>query len=394
MAAKNDKEKATLQETLKKIESNYGANAIMKLGDSQVAEVPGIPTGVMSVDLALGGKGFPRGRIVEIFGPESSGKTTMALHAIANAQKNGGVAAFIDVEHALDPTWAKKLGVDLEELLVSQPSHAEEALKIAEMLVKSDSVDIIVIDSVAALVPRSELQGEIGDSQVGVQARLMSQALRILTPAVSSSNTCLIFINQIRMKIGVMFGSPETTSGGQALKFYASVRADIRRTGTVKSKAGEVVGSSVKVKIVKNKVAPPFRVAEFDLMYDNGANIIGDIIGLGENEKVPGTTNSIIRKSGSFYYYGATKLGQGKEQSIEFLKENSDMLEEIRNKILEARGMLTVTESEEEETKEEPTEEELKAETKPKAAKKEREPKKEKEKEKEKETTRKLPASN
>ncbi|MGF1583231.1 MAG: recombinase RecA [Gemmataceae bacterium] len=394
MAAKNDKEKATLQETLKKIESNYGANAIMKLGDSQVAEVPGIPTGVMSVDLALGGKGFPRGRIVEIFGPESSGKTTMALHAIANAQKNGGVAAFIDVEHALDPTWAKKLGVDLEELLVSQPSHAEEALKIAEMLVKSDSVDIIVIDSVAALVPRSELQGEIGDSQVGVQARLMSQALRILTPAVSYSNTCLILINQIRMKIGVMFGSPETTSGGQALKFYASVRADIRRTGTVKSKAGEVVGSSVKVKIVKNKVAPPFRVAEFDLMYDNGANIIGDIIGLGENEKVPGTTNSIIRKSGSFYYYGATKLGQGKEQSIEFLKENSDMLEEIRNKILEARGMLTVTESEEEETKEEPTEEELKAETKPKAAKKEREPKKEKEKEKEKETTRKLPASN
>lgn len=346
-----------LRDALLQIEKHIGKNAIMKLGDNAVANVPAISTGVLSVDLALGGRGLPRGRIIEIFGPESSGKTTLALHSVANAQKNGGIAAFIDVEHALDASWAKKLGVDLEGLLVSQPSSAEEALKIAEMLVKSNAVDIIVIDSVAALVPEAEVKGEIGDTHVGVQARLMSQALRILNPLISKTKTCMIFINQIRMKIGVMFGSPETTSGGQALKFYSSVRMDIRKITSVKSTHGdEVVGSRVKVKVVKNKIAPPFRLAEFDLMYDRGASIEGDLLDIGVED-------GMITKSGSYFNYGETRLAQGRENAKQALRENPEMMNEIRQKILEKRGLADMAPSEtnngyqaaeEEDSKEEP----------------------------------------
>ena len=271
----DDKE---LMNALGQIEKSFGKGAIMQLGEHSVTDVPGISTGALSLDLALGGKGFPRGRIIEIFGPESSGKTTIALHAVAAAQKQGGVAAFIDAEHALDPSWAKRLGVDLEALLVSQPSNGEEALKIAEMLVKSNAVDIIVIDSVAALVPKNEVEGEIGDTHVGLQARLMSQALRILNPIISKTKTCIIFINQIRQKIGVMFGSPETTAGGLALKFYASVRLDVRKISAVKEGEEIFVGSRIKAKVVKNKIAPPFRSTEFDLMYDYGISRAGDLI--------------------------------------------------------------------------------------------------------------------
>src|SRR6202163_989214 len=305
--------------------------AIMQLGERALLDIQGIPTGALSLDIALGGKGLPRGRVVEIFGPEASGKTTVTMHAIAAAQKSGGVAAFIDVEHALDPSWAKRWGVDLESLLISQPSNAEEALKIAEMLVKSNAVDIIVIDSVAALVPRTEVEGEIGDQHMGLQARLMSQAMRILTPTISRTKTCMIFINQIRQKICVMFGNPETTAGGLALKFYSSVRLDIRKVTNVKE-GEETIGARVKVRVVKNKVAPPFRQAEFDLMYDRGISREGDLIDLAIEDK-------IIDKSGAWLNYGEIRLGQGRENAKQFLRDNPVLVEEITRKILEKRGL-------------------------------------------------------
>jgi recombination protein RecA len=319
-------EERALNNAINQIEKTFGAGAIMKLGESTGMEVEGISTGALSLDLALGGKGLPRGRIVEIFGPESSGKTTIALQAVANAQRLGGVAAFIDAEHALDPTWCKKLGVTIDTLLVSQPGSAEEALQIAELLVHSNAVDIIVIDSVAALVPKAEIEGEIGDTFVGIQARLMSQALRKLTGGVSRSKSVLVFINQIREKIGVMFGSPETTPGGRALKFYSSIRLDVRRIGPVKE-GEEVVGSRVKVKVVKNKVAPPFRVCEFDMMYSHGISREGDLLDMG-------LANKFVEKSGSWLNYGDLRLGQGRENAKQFLRDNQDMAEELTRKIL------------------------------------------------------------
>jgi recombination protein RecA len=331
MAAEQDKE---LKNALQQIEKQFGKGSIMQLGSDNAADVQGINTGSLSLDIALGGRGLPRGRIIEIYGQEASGKTTVALHAIANAQRAGGVAAFIDAEHALDPSWAKRVGVDLESLLVSQPSHGEEALKIAEMLVKSNAVDIIVIDSVAALVPRSEVEGEIGDQHMGLQARLMSQAMRILTPTISKSKTCMIFINQIRQKIGVMFGNPETTSGGLALKFYCSVRMEIRKVTAVKD-GDEVVGSSVRVKVVKNKIAPPFRQAEFDIMHDRGINRESDIFNLALEDK-------LIDKSGSWVNYGEIRLGQGAENAKKYLRENPAIAEELTKKILDKRGLLSI----------------------------------------------------
>jgi recombination protein RecA len=321
-----------LKNALQQIEKQFGKGAIMQLGDSSALDIQGISSGALSIDIALGGRGLPRGRIIEIFGPESSGKTTIALHALAQAQKNGGVAAFIDAEHALDPSWAKRVGVDLEGLLVSQPSCAEEALQIAEMLVKSNAVDVIVIDSVAALVPRTEVEGEIGDQHVGLQARLMSQTLRKMTPLISKTKTTIIFINQIRQKIGVMFGSPETTSGGLALKFYSSVRIDVRKITGVKD-GEETVGSRVKVRIVKNKVAPPFKVAEVDLMHDRGISREGDLLDLGLEDK-------LIEKSGSWVNYGELRLGQGRENAKQYLRDNPVVADEITKKILEKRGLL------------------------------------------------------
>ncbi len=318
-----------LNNTIGQIEKAFGAGAIMKLGEGSSLTVEGISTGAISLDLALGGSGLPKGRIIELFGPESSGKTTIALHAIANAQKIGGVAAFIDAEHALDPSWCKKLGVNIEELLVSQPGSAEEALQIAEMLVLSNAVDIIVIDSVAALTPKAEIEGEIGDSHVGLQARLMSQALRKLTGGVSKSKCVLIFINQIREKIGVMFGSPETTPGGRALKFYSSCRIDVRRIGPVKE-GEEIVGSRVKVKIVKNKVAPPFRVCEFDMMYSGGISREGDLMDLALADK-------LVEKSGSWFNYGDIRLGQGRENAKQYFRDNPAIAEEITRKVMSSR---------------------------------------------------------
>jgi recombination protein RecA len=320
-----------LKNALAQIEKQFGKGAIMQLGEGSIADVPGISTGALSLDIALGGRGLPRGRIIEIFGPESSGKTTIALHAVANAQRQGGVAAFIDAEHALDPGWAKRVGVDLEGLLVSQPSSGEEALKIAEMLIKSNAVDIIVIDSVAALVPRSEVEGEIGDQHMGLQARLMSQALRILNPTISRTKTCMIFINQLRQKIGVMFGNPETTSGGLALKFYSSVRLDIRKVTGIKE-GEEMVGSRVKVRVVKNKIAPPFRFTELDLMHDRGISREGDLIDLAMEDK-------LIDKSGSWINYGEVRLGQGRENAKQYLRDNPALVEEITRKVLEKRGL-------------------------------------------------------
>jgi recombination protein RecA len=319
-----------LSRAMQQIERQFGKGSVMKLdGDPQ--PIDGIPTGSLSLDIALGGAGMPKGRIIEVYGPESSGKTTLALHTIASAQKEGGVCAFIDAEHALDPTWAKRLGVKLDELMVSQPDTGEQALEICELLVRSNAVDVIVVDSVAALIPRAEIEGEMGDSHVGLQARLMSQALRKLTGAINRSKTMVIFINQIREKIGVMFGSPETTPGGRALKFYSSIRIDVRRTGSIKD--GDVaVGNRTRTRVVKNKIAPPFRDAEFDIMFDRGISYEGDLLDLAVNE-------DIVNKSGAWFNYGPTRLGQGRENSKNFLGENPDLCAEIRVKVLEAKGL-------------------------------------------------------
>ncbi len=313
-----------LKHTVAQIEKEFGDGAIMPLGSKQAQQIEGILTGSPSLDMALGGKGLPRGRIIEIFGPESSGKTTLALHVVAQAQKQDGIAAFVDAEHALDPSWAKKLGVELETLLVSQPSSGEEAMNITEMLIKSNAVDVIVIDSVAALVPKKELDGEIGDSHVGLQARLMSQALRKLTGAIAKSKATVIFINQIREKIGVMFGSPETTPGGRALKFYSSCRIDVRRIGQLKD-GEDVVGQRVRAKVVKNKVAPPFRVAEFDMMHSSGISYEGDILDMALTQK-------LVARSGAWFRYGEQPLGQGREKARLHLKENPKLTEELRQK--------------------------------------------------------------
>ncbi len=308
------------------INKQFGDGAIRRLGDTKTVAVDLFSSGSLSLDLALGG-GYPKGRIIEIFGPESSGKTTLALHAIAEVQKNGGTAAFIDAEHALDPSYAKKLGVDIENLLVSQPDNGEQALEIVETLVRSNAVDIVIIDSVAALVPQAEIDGEMGDSHMGLQARLMSQALRKLTGIISKSKTTVIFINQIRMKIGVMFGNPETTTGGNALKFYASIRIDIRRTGQIKS-GEDIIGSRTKVKIVKNKIAPPFRIAEFDIMYNEGISKSGDVLDLA-------VQHGIVGKSGAWFDYGDGKIGQGREASKEYLAKNPKIMAEIEKKVRE-----------------------------------------------------------
>jgi recombination protein RecA len=321
-----------LENTVGQIEKMFGKGSIMKLDAAEnIGGFPGISTGSLSLDLALGGRGFPRGRILELFGPESSGKTTLALHAIASAQKEGGIAAFIDAEHALDPQWARRLGVNLDELLVSQPSYGEEGLQIAEMLVKSNSVDIIVVDSVAALVPKAELDGEIGDSHVGLQARMMSQAMRKLTGAISRARATVVFINQIREKIGVMFGSPETTPGGRALKFYSSCRLDVRRINQLKE--GETtIGMRMRVKIVKNKVAPPFRVAEFDMYSHCGISYEADLLDLAAENKV-------VDRSGSWFNFGSTKLGQGRDRARQFLQENPAIAEDIKQRILTLKNL-------------------------------------------------------
>ncbi len=324
----HDKLKA-LETAISQIERQFGKGAIMRLGQQEAVAVNVIPTGSLGLDAALGVGGIPRGRVVEIFGPESSGKTTLALHVIAQAQQAGGLAAFIDAEHALDPEYCGKLGVDVDNLLVAQPDSGEQALEIAETLIRSASVDVVVVDSVAALVPRAELEGEMGDASVGLQARLMSQAMRKLTAIVSKSKTCVIFINQIREKIGVMFGNPETTTGGRALKFYASVRLDIRRVGAIKS-GEEVVGSRTKVKVVKNKVAAPFRVAEFDILYGEGISKAGELIDLGLEHR-------LITKSGTWFSYGEARLGQGRENARAYLRENPELAAELESKL---RAML------------------------------------------------------
>ncbi len=322
---------SALNRAVQQIEKQFGKGAVMKL-DSQPKMIDGIATGSLSLDIALGGAGVPRGRVLEVFGPESSGKTTLTLHIVANAQKAGGVAAFIDAEHALDPSWAKRLGVKLDDLLVSQPDSGEQALEICELLVRSNAVDVIVIDSVAALIPRAEIEGEMGDTHVGLQARLMSQALRKLTAAIAKSRTTVIFINQIREKIGVMFGNPETTPGGRALKFYSSIRIDVRRTGTIKE--GEVaVGNRTRARVVKNKIAPPFRDAEFDIMFDRGISYEGDLLDLA-------ALGNIVEKTGAWYNYKSTRLGQGRENAKFFLSENRELADEIRAAVLQSKGMV------------------------------------------------------
>jgi len=327
-----DKNKA-LDAAVSQIERAFGKGSIMKLGQREVVETDVVSTGSLGLDIGLGIGGLPRGRVVEIYGPESSGKTTLALHAVAEAQKAGGTCAFVDAEHALDPVYAKKLGVDVDELLISQPDAGEQALEIADTLVRSGAIDVLVVDSVAALVPRAELEGEMGDTHVGLQARLMSQALRKLTSSVSKSNTLIIFINQIRMKIGVMFGNPETTSGGNALKFYSSVRMEIRRIGAIKDR-DEVVGNQTRVKVVKNKLAPPFKMIEFDIMYGEGVSKMGELLDLGIKA-------GIVEKSGSWFSYGSQRIGQGRENAKSFLRENSEIADDIEQKIRQNAGLIS-----------------------------------------------------
>ena len=320
------------------IEKQFGKGAIMRLGQKgAIQPIESIPTGAISIDFALGVGGFPKGRVIEVFGPESSGKTTLALQVIAESQKRGGTAAFVDAEHALDATYAQKLGVDIDNLLVSQPDNGEQALEIVEVLIRSNAVDVVVVDSVAALVPKAEIEGEMGDAQMGLQARLMSQALRKLTGAVSKSNTCLIFINQLREKIGVMFGNPETTTGGRALKFYASVRVDIRRIASIKD-GDAVVGGRTRVKIVKNKVAPPFREAEFDIMYGEGISRTGDLLDLAVDKR-------IIEKSGAWFAYGGERLGQGRENAKQFLKDNPEIFKAIEERVRKELGLARDSEA-------------------------------------------------
>ncbi|MEY2950697.1 MAG: recombinase RecA [Saprospiraceae bacterium] len=317
----------SLQLTMDRLEKAYGKGIIMRLGDEQIVEAEVIPTGSLSLDLALGVNGFPKGRVIEIYGPESSGKTTLAIHAIAECQKSGGIAAFIDAEHAFDRVYAKGLGVDTENLLISQPDNGEQALEIAENLIRSGAIDILVVDSVAALVPKSEIEGEMGDSKMGLQARLMSQAMRKLTGTIGRTGCCCIFINQLREKIGVMFGNPETTTGGNALKFYASMRLDIRKNGSgIKDKEGNIMGNHVKVKVVKNKLAPPFRVAEFDIMFGEGISKTGEIVDIGSDL-------DILQKSGAWYSYEGTKIAQGREAAKQFLHDNPEVAKEIEQKI-------------------------------------------------------------
>jgi len=320
-----------LQRVIAQIEKQYGQGAIMQMDEHKYARIEGIPTGSISLDIALGGMGIPRGRVTELFGPEASGKTTLALHVIANAQRAGGVAAFIDAEHALDTTWAKRVGVDVSSMLVSQPDTGEQALEIAEMLIRSNSVDAIVIDSVAALTPVAEIEGEMGETHMALQARLMSQAMRKLTAVINKSKTALVFINQIRMKIGVMFGNPETTPGGKALKFYTSVRVDLRRLATLKE-GSNAIGTRVRARVVKNKIAPPFRDAEFDIMFDSGISYEGDLLDLGLG-------CGVVQKSGAWLNYGDIQLGQGRENAKKYLVENKNLCDEIKHKVLVAKGL-------------------------------------------------------
>jgi len=328
MADANAEKLKALQLTMDRLEKSYGKGTIMKLGDAPTLDVDVIPTGSLNLDLALGIKGYPKGRVVEIYGPESSGKTTLTIHAIAECQKQGGIAAFIDAEHAFDPTYAAALGVDIDNLIISQPDNGEQALEIADNLIRSGAIDLLVVDSVAALTPKAEIEGEMGDSQMGLQARLMSKALRKLTSSIKKANCCTIFINQLREKIGVMFGNPETTSGGNALKFYASVRIDIRRSSQIKA-GDEVIGNRTRVKIVKNKVAPPFRKAEFDIMYGKGVSKVGEIIDLA-------VEMDIVKKAGSWFSYGDTKLGQGRDAVKELIGDNPELMEELEQKIVAA----------------------------------------------------------
>ncbi|MDT8412836.1 MAG: recombinase RecA [Vicingaceae bacterium] len=326
MAEVNAEKLKALQLTMDRLEKSYGKGIVMKMGDSPVQNIEVIPTGSLTLDIALGIKGYPKGRVVEIYGPESSGKTTLTIHAIAECQKQGGIAAFIDAEHAFDPTYAAALGVDIDSLIISQPDNGEQALEIADNLIRSGAVDLLIVDSVAALTPKAEIEGEMGDSQMGLQARLMSKALRKLTSSIQKANCCTIFINQLRDKIGVMFGNPETTSGGNALKFYASIRIDIRRATQIKD-GEEITGNRTRVKIVKNKVAPPFKKAEFDIMYGQGISKVGEIIDLAVD-------NEIIKKAGSWFSYGDTKLGQGRDAVKQLLLDNPELMTELEQKII------------------------------------------------------------